>query len=187
MFPITTEKSPLTFDKFVSQFSKLNHLKRTKTNLYQSATLDRQFYIGHVEDTITQEPEVFFMRNAPADNPFFPIIYHVSHVKHDSREAYDEFYIIEIEKLKPVRKNELTPDSLRMYNILMFMDNTSFDDTTLNFFKNDSSHQPYFKEVFSYLLKMTNKFNVRYLHNSDYLMMRENGQLVIVNPVHKFV
>ena len=179
----------ISYVDFCDEFAQSNKF-RLIGNGYFSKVYGRKkkknvYKIGKVEECHLSDPYLFFINKVKAlNNPFFPKVENIQVLNNsDNNEKY---YLIEIEKLIPCYFDNLKEDCQEVYHNLLYLFNSR---KASNIEKKWNKYIDYYKtidnmevyELFNILKNLLKSFD-NDLHSNN-MMIRENGQLVIIDPI----
>lgn len=178
----------ISYIDFCDEFAQSNKFKLIGkgyfSNVYGSNRVENVFKIGKVEDSHTNDPYLSYIKEIKhLENPFFPRVEKVQVLKNDNNEKY---YLVEIEKLLPLYYDNLKENCLDIYHTLIYLFNNRKSSNIekqwnkyISYYKDIENFQVY--ELFKTLKGLLRSFD-NDLH-TDNMMVRECGQLVIIDPI----
>lgn len=190
---IKLENSPMSYDDFTYAFPKINHFFLlgsgyfadvfTKDNhpyVYKVASLGKN--IRSLAKAIDDPYLAFLNATQEMDNPFFPRVRTLTIFKHQAAS----FYVAEMEKLLPLKNSKLDDASYAMReNLLHLFKHREHCDVLNDWKENAKIYKQYKNLIASQVYQTMAKLLMDYdndLHQAN-MMMRQNGQLVITDPL----
>jgi hypothetical protein len=179
--------SPMTQDTFENEFARLNNLQcldaGAYAKVYGSETSEYVYKIGYY-DTLKKDPYLSYLKAiAGKDNPLFPKIRTVTLFRHkDDYGVVSKFFVVEMEKLKNFNGKKSSQPFIELYDSMT--QHLSYGEGPVTTIMDNN---PLIKKIagVSPVLKLLHRLGEKFCpdwHSSN-MMMRENGHLVITDPV----
>jgi hypothetical protein len=172
---------------FKKQFKKKNNLKLIDSGAYASVygnDADNVVYKIGSYDSLESDAYLSYLKAiAGKDNPIFPKIHKVKlyEVKDENGDVIDRFYVVKMERLKEFNPKHSTTSFAELYKRLK--ENQSYQNDSVTSLKKNRkiAKIPSIKPVLKMLENLGEEFYPDW--HEDNMMMRENGHLVITDPV----
>lgn len=198
--PVINMDSPLTKDEFIKKFKKLNGFKEigsgTYAKVYGSKNCEFVYKIGYYTNA-KKDPYLSYLRAiAGSNNPAFPVVRTISlcsfkNPKAKGKEKLNRyshnFYVVEMEKLARFDRSKTSAPYVSLHEELdnhVNFEAYSVTGKSVLTIKEEGlvDEIPQIDEILQLLDRLGEKFKPDW--HSDNLMMRQDGQLVITDPVH---
>lgn len=172
---------------FKKEFKEKKNIKRIDSGAYASVygnEADNFVYKIGSYDTVESDGYLSYLKAIQGqDNPIFPKIYKVKlyECHNDDGEVTDRFYVVKLERLKEFNPKLSTASFAELYERLI-EHHSEPNGSVKSLRKNGKIAKiPSIKPVLKMLNNLGDEFYPDW--HEDNMMMRENGHLVITDPV----
>lgn len=198
--PVIKMDSPLTKDEFIKKFKKLNGFKEmgsgTYAKVYGNKNYPFVYKIGYYTNA-KKDPYLTYLRTiAGSNNPAFPVVRTISLCSFKNSQAKGKeklnrythkFFVVEMEKLARFDRSKTSAPYVHLYEELdnhVNFEAYSVSGKSVITIKEEGriDEIPQIDEILQLLERLGEKFKPDW-HAAN-LMMRQDGQLVITDPVH---
>lgn len=179
--------SPMNQDTFEEEFVRINNFNcldaGAYATVYGSSASKYVYKIGHY-DKLKKDPYLSYLKAiAGKDNPLFPKIRTVTLCRHkDKYHEVSKFFVVEMEKLHDFTASKSSRPFVELYDAMT--EHLYCGEGPVTTIINNNpliKNIPHVSPVLKLLHRLGEKFSPDW-HSSN-MMMREDGHLVITDPV----